>query len=46
LYEDAQAMRAAAQGRRPMMGMRYAERASSEEPEPVENPPDLGGAPS
>jgi len=46
LYEDAQAMRAAAQGRRPMMGMRYAEQASSEEPEPVDEPPDLRGAPS
>ena len=39
-------MRAAAQGRRPMMGMRYAEQASSEEPEPVDEPPDLRGAPS
>jgi len=46
LYGEAQAMRAAAQGRRPMVGMRYAEQASSKEPEPVAEPSDSGEAPS
>jgi hypothetical protein len=46
LFGEAQAMRAAAQGHRPAMGMRYAEQASSEEPEPAAEAASPAGASS
>jgi hypothetical protein len=45
LIGEAREMRAAAQGRRPAMGMRHAERASSDEPAQAAGPADRGGAP-
>ena len=41
---EAQEMRAAAQGRRPAIGMRYSEQASSNEPAQTAGPADRGGA--
>jgi hypothetical protein len=45
LMGEAREMRAAAQGRRPAMGMRHAEQASSDEPAHVAGPADRGGEP-
>ena len=45
LMGEAQEMRAAAQGRRPAMGMRHAEQAASDEPAQVAGSADRGGAP-
>lgn len=43
MFGEAQELRAAAQGRRPAIGMRYAEQASSEEPAPVAKTADRDG---
>ena len=45
LMGDIQEMRAAAQGRRPAMGMRHAEQAAANEPAPVAGSADPDGAP-
>ncbi|MGD0017906.1 MAG: hypothetical protein ABSD62_01515 [Candidatus Limnocylindrales bacterium] len=46
LIGEGQELRAAAQGRRPAIGMRYAEQASVEAPEPVAESSDPGEAPA
>jgi hypothetical protein len=45
LFGEGQEMRAAAQGRKPAMGMRYAEQASTEAPEATSGVTDPGAAP-